>query len=65
MIKCNYYNKIRCGALVHNEDKKAVKSLWLSHGGSGLMLVNCCEECAKIANETDNIVCESMICNKK
>lgn len=61
MIICNYFKKIGCESLSHNE--KAVKSYWISHGGSGLMHVFCCPDCARIVEETDSISCSSIIQN--
>ena len=46
IIKCNYYQKIGCEALSH--DNKAVRSYWIDHAGRGMMQVYCCPECAKI-----------------
>lgn len=61
MITCNYYKKIGCNELSH--DNKAVKSYWINHGGRGLMQVFCCAECAKIVEEIEPKVCSSIIQN--
>ena len=51
MIKCNYYQKIGCDALAH--DEKATRYYWINHGGRGLMNVYCCPECSKIVEATE------------
>ena len=61
MITCNYYKKIGCEKLAHNE--KAVRSYWINHGGSGLMHVFCCPECAKIVEAVEPKFGSSIIQN--
>lgn len=60
-IKCNYYNKIGCEALAH--DQNATRAYWISHGGRGLMQVYCCPECAKIVEATEEKCSSSIITN--
>ena len=61
--KCNYFNKVGCDALIH--DAQATRSVWLSHNGSGLMQVACCEDCYNIIKRIDDVVSESTIIDKK
>lgn len=61
MIKCNYYNKIGCDALSH--DEKATMAYWINHAGRGLMHVYCCPECAKIVEAIEPKSCSSIIQN--
>lgn len=63
VLKCNYFQKVGCDALVH--DAKATRSVWLSHNGGGLMNVHCCDECYGIINQIDSVVSESAINEKK
>lgn len=63
MIICNYYQKIGCESLAHNE--KAVKSYWINHGNKGLMHVSCCPECAKIVETIEPKFGSSIIQNNK
>jgi hypothetical protein len=60
-IKCNYFKKIGCEALSH--DQNATKSYWISHAGSGLIHVYCCPECSKIVEKTDKLFGSSVIAN--
>ena len=60
-LKCNYYNKIGCEALAH--DQKATMAYWINHGGRGLMQVYCCPDCAKIVKEIEEVSCSSIITN--